>query len=211
MSSRNRWRALVALVMAFGLVAAACSSDDDGGGSSSTTEAQELTASDTGVTADTIKIGVGVADLDGLRASGISLPAALTTANLATRMTSYFDQWNDAGGINGRMVEPVVLTWDPTKPATQDQFCADATVDNELFAVTVSSGLNNKTVDCLLDAGMLTYFGDFAAQASHDSQLLVTVAPPVEIAARSGAQAAIDAGTLPAGATVGVLTGNGPT
>ena len=65
MSSRYRWRALVALVMALGLIAAACSSDDDGGGDSSgTTEAQELTASDTGVTADTIKIGVGVADLD---------------------------------------------------------------------------------------------------------------------------------------------------
>ncbi len=210
MSSRNRWRVLAALVMAFGLVAAACSSDDGGGDSSATTEAQELTASDTGVTADTIKIGVGVADLDGLRAAGISLPAALTTANLATRMTSYFDQWNAAGGINGRMVEPVVLTWDPTKPATQDQFCADATVDNELFAVTVSSGLNNKTVDCLLDAGMLTYFGEFAAQASHDTELLITIPPPVETGASAGANAAIEAGIVSTGDVIGILAGNGP-
>ena len=211
MSSRYRWRALVALVMALGLIAAACSSDDDGGGdSSATTEAQELTASDTGVTADSIKIGVGVADLDGLRAAGISLPAALTTANLSTRMTSYFDAWNAAGGINGRMVEPVVLTWDPTDPASQDQFCADATVDNELFAVTVSSGLNNKTVDCLLDAGMLTYFGEFAAQASHDTELLITIPPPVETGASAGANAAVESGIVAEGDIVGILAGNGP-
>ncbi len=210
MGVRRRRGVVVAVATVLVLLAGACSSDDGGGDSASTTEAQERTASDVGVTADTIKIGLGVSDLDGLRAGGISLPAALTTRNMSIRVTSYIDQWNAAGGINGRMIEPVVLTWDPTKPDTQDQFCAEATVDNELFAVIVPIGLNNKTVDCLLDAGMLTYFGDFAAQASHDSQLLVTVAPPVEIAARAGAQAAIDAGALPAGATVGVLTGNGP-
>jgi hypothetical protein len=195
--------------MALGLIAAACSSDDEGS-SSDTTEAQELTASDIGVTAETIKIGVGVADLDGLRASGISLPAALTTANLSKRVTSYFDDWNAANGINGRMIEPVVLTWDPTKPATQDQFCAEATVDNELFAVTVSSGLNNKTVDCLLDAGMLTYFGEFAAQASHDTGLLITIPPPVETAASAGANAAVESGIVTEGDVVGILAGNGP-
>jgi len=196
--------------MACGLIAAACSSGDGGGGSSATTQAAERTASETGVTADTIKIGVGVADLDGLRAAGISLPAALTTANLSTRMTSYFDKWNAAGGINGRMVEPVVLTWDPTKPATQDQFCADATVDNELFAVTISSGLNNKTIDCLLDAGMLTYFGEFAAQASHDTKLLITIPPPVEIGAGAGAEAAVESKIVKTGDVVGILAGNGP-
>lgn len=208
----HRRRGLIALLMVFGLIAAACGgSDSDGGGDSATTQAdEERTASDTGVTADTIKIGVGVSDLDGLRAAGISLPAALTTKNLSTRITSYFDDWNLAGGINGRMVEPVVLTWDPTKPATQEQFCAQATVDNELFAVTVSSGLNNKTVDCLLDAGMLTYFGEFAAQASHDTELLITIPPPVETAASAGATAAIDAGIVEQGDVVGILAGNGP-
>jgi hypothetical protein len=209
MSITHRRRGLLALLMVFGLIAAACGgSDSGGGGDTATTQANE--ASDTGVTATTIKIGVGVADLDGLRAAGISLPAALTTKNLSTRITSYFDDWNAAGGINGRMIEPVVLTWDPTKPDTQDAFCAQATVDNELFAVFVSSGLNNKTVDCLLNADMLTYFGEFAAQASHDTDLLVTVAPPVEIGAESGAAAVVAAGTIPKTETIGVLAGNGP-
>jgi hypothetical protein len=204
--SRRRG-ALVALLVAVGLLAAACSSSGDGGESS---EPAEPTATDVGVTADTISIGVGVADLDGLRAAGLSLPPALTTENLSSRVTSYFDEWNAAGGINGRTVAPVVLTWDPTKPATQDQFCAQATVDNELFAVIVPTGLNNKTVDCLLNAGMLTYFGEFAAQASHDTNLLITLAPPVEVGAEAGARAVVEAKSVPEGATVGILAGNGP-
>jgi ABC-type branched-subunit amino acid transport system substrate-binding protein len=209
MAISDRRRGLLALVALIGLLAAACSSD--GEGTAITTDADVArTASDTGVTADTIRIGVAVSDLDGLRAGGISLPAALTTTNLSMRVTSYFDEWNAAGGINGRMVEPVVVTWDPTKPATQDQMCAQATVDNELFAVINATGLNNKTVDCLLAAGMLVYFGDFAAQASHDSRLLLTIAPPVEIGAEAGTTAAIEAGDLPRGATIGVLAGNGP-
>jgi len=201
---------VAALLMTLGLVAAACSSGDGGGDESATTQASERTASEIGVTVDTIKIGVGVADLDGLRAAGISLPAGLTTANLSNRMISYFNEWNAAGGINGRMVEPVVLTWDPTKPPSQDQFCADATVDAELYAMVVTSGLNSRTVDCLLRAGMLFYFGDFATQAAHDTRQLVTIAPPVEIGARAGARAAVDGGTIPSGATVGVLAGNQP-
>ncbi len=210
MGVRRRLGVAVMVGTALVLVAGACSSSDGDGDSSVTTVVEERTASAPGVTADTIRIGLGVSDLDGLRAAGISLPAALTTRNMSSRVTSYIDEWNAAGGIDGRMIEPVVLTWDPTKPATQDQFCAEATVDNEVFAVIVPIGLNNKTVDCLLDAGMLTYFGDFAAQDSHDSQLLVTVAPPVEIAARAGTDAVVESGAIPAGETVGVLTGNGP-
>ena len=215
MTRRFRFRGLMALLAVMALLLAACGSDDDSAGETdneteTTDGSEERTDSDIGVTADTIRIGVGVSDLDGLRASGISLPEALTTDNLSTRITSYFDQWNEAGGINGRMVEPVVLTWDPTKPDTQDQFCAEATIDNELFAVVVASGLNARTVQCLLDAGMLTFFGEFAPQSAHDSGLLVTVAPPAEVGARAGAEAAIESGDVPDGAVVGILSGNGP-
>ncbi len=200
----------MALIAVMALALASCSSGSSEGGSDGGGSDEERTASDTGITADTIKIGVGVSDLDGLRAAGLSLPAALTTDNLSTRVTSYIDDWNAAGGINGRMIEPVVLTWDPVKPDTQDQFCAEATVDNELFAVIVSTGLNARTVQCLLDAGMLTLFGEFVGQAAHDSGLLLTIAPPVEIGAQAGSQAAIDSGEVAEGSVVGILAGNGP-
>lgn len=211
--TRRPWRTLTAVGVALVLLLAACSSDDDSGddnGDGGGSETEERTASDTGVTADTIQIGVGVADLDGLRAGGISLPDALTTDNLSSRVTSYFDDWNAAGGINDRMIEPVVLTWDPVDPASQDQFCADATIDNELFAMIVPTGLNARTVQCLLDAGMLTFFGEFAGQEAHDSELLITIAPPVEVGARAGSEAALESGEVADGAKVGILAGNGP-
>ena len=42
---------------------------------------------DTGITADTIKIGVAVSDLEAIRAMGISIPETLTTDHL-------FNRWN---------------------------------------------------------------------------------------------------------------------
>jgi hypothetical protein len=112
MARSRTWTAAIAVVCAFTLTAglAACSSSDgdsSGGGGNTT-----------GVTDTSIKIGVAVSDLDGLRAAGMALAPALTTQNLSKRLTSYFDEWNAAGGINGRQVEGVVMTWDPVKPAT---------------------------------------------------------------------------------------------
>ena len=98
-----------AMLLTVGIAACSSSSESGSSGGGGTT---------TGVTDTTIKIGVGVSDLDGLRAAGMALAPALTTQNLSKRVTSYFDAWNSAGGINGRTVEAVVLTWDPVKPAT---------------------------------------------------------------------------------------------
>jgi hypothetical protein len=202
------WKAVAAVLCVFTLTAtaAACSS----GKSTSSGTTQPNSASDIGVTADTIKIGVGVADLDGLRAQGISLAAALTTQNLSKRVTSYFEDWNAAGGINGRTVEPVVLTWDPVKPATQDKFCADATINNEIFAIIVASGLNQKTTQCVVDGGVPMFFGDIGTDAAFATGNLVTISPSVEKMASAGTQATVDAGTIPKGANVGILAGNGP-
>ena len=96
MARSRTWTAAIAVVCAFTLTAglAACSSSDgdsSGGGGNTT-----------GVTDTSIRIGVAVSDLDGLRAAGMALAPALTTQNLSKRLTSYFDEWNAAGGINGR-------------------------------------------------------------------------------------------------------------
>ena len=197
---------LVAVLCAFGLTiaAAACSSD------SKSSDSGPNTASDVGVSADTIKIGVGVADLDGLRASGLQLAPVLTNKTLSKRVTSYFDEWNAAGGINGRKVEPVVLVWDPIKPTTQEKFCADATINNQLFAIIVASGLNAKTVKCVVDGGVPFYFGDVAADSAADTGLLLTVSPSSEKMAAAGAQAMVENKTVPAGQTIGILTSDYP-
>jgi ABC-type branched-subunit amino acid transport system substrate-binding protein len=202
MKGSRKWRSLVAVACVLSLTAglAACSSDD------SSTPAGNTT----GVTDTTIKIGVAVSDLDGLRAAGIALAPALTTGNLSKRVTSYFDDWNAAGGINGRMVEPVVLTWDPIKPATAQKVCDDATINNELFAFINASGMGAKYIECIAAAGIPTFFGDVAPQSAHDTGWLTSISPSAEVNATAGVNAAVASGQIAKGAAVGILAGNGP-
>src|SRR5690606_21175233 len=113
---RRSWSWLLALLAVFSLVAAACGDDDDGGGATppDDTEAPdgdnggggENTASDTGVTEDTIKVAVVGADLGGLVRAGVirGVPEDAAEIN-ALRITGYLDKWNEEGGINGRMFE----------------------------------------------------------------------------------------------------------
>ena len=176
-------------------------------GCSNTNEATNP-ASDIGVSETAIRIGVGVSDLDGLRAAGIALAPTLTTGNLSKRVTAQFEKWNQAGGINGRQIEPVILTWDPTKPATQDRFCADATIDNQLFAVIAVNGLNSKTVQCVVDAGVPLFFGEVPTDASLATGLLISIAPSTESIARIGTEAALASGSIAPDAVIGILAGN---
>ena len=203
MARARGWKALAAITCALMLTAtaAACSSSDSGGSSGGNT---------TGVTDTSIKVGVAVSDLDGLRASGFQLAAALTTQNLSKRITSYFDEWNAAGGISGRKVEPVILTWDPVKPATQQKVCDDATINNELFAFINASGMGGKYIQCIAEAGIPVLYGEVAPQSAHDTGWLTSISPSAEVNATAGVKAAIESGQIPKGANVGVMSGNGP-
>jgi len=200
-------RAFAALVCALALTAtaAACSSSSDssGGGSGSNGDT-------TGINGSVVRVGIAVSDLDGLRASGIQLAAALTTNNLAKRLSSYLDDWNKAGGINGYTFEPVTMVWDPVKPATAEKVCDDATVNDQVFAFINASGMGAKYVECIAAAGVPTFFGDVAPQSAHDTGWFTSISPSAELNASSGVKAAIAAGQIPKGAKVGVLVGNGP-
>ena len=101
---------LLALLMAFGLVAAACGGSDtdssDGGGDDTSTDDGEASgdpaevATDYGVTDDTIRIGIN-GDLSG--------PFAALVSEIVESQAAYWEMVNDNGGIGGRMVEPVIL------------------------------------------------------------------------------------------------------
>jgi len=202
MARSRTWTAAIAVVCAFTLLAAACSSgdsDSSGGGGDTT-----------GVTDTAIRIAVAVSDLDGLRAAGIALAPALTTTNLSKRVTSYFDEWNAAGGINGRKIEAVVMTWDPVKPATAQKVCDDATINTPVFAFMNTNGMGAKYIECIAKAGVPVLFGDNAPQSAHDTGWLTSISPSAETNASAGVAAAIKAGQIAKGAAVGILSGNGP-
>jgi len=202
MARSRTWTAAIAVVCAFTLLAAACSSgdsDSSGGGGDTT-----------GVTDTAIRIAVAVSDLDGLRAAGIALAPALTTTNLSKRVTSYFDEWNAAGGINGRKIEAVVMTWDPVKPATAQKVCDDATINTPVFAFMNTNGMGAKYIECIAKAGVPVLFGDNAPQSAHDTGWLTSISPSAETNASAGVAAAVKAGQIAKGAAVGILSGNGP-
>ena len=205
------WRAATALICALALSVAAigCSSSSSDSGSSNNSNSGS-NGDTTGISGTTIKMGVSVSDLDGLRASGFALAPALTTQNLSKRLTSYFDDWNAAGGINGYKIEPVVFTWDPVKPATAQKVCDDVTINTPVFAFFNASGMGSKYVECIAAAGVPTFYGEVAPQSAHDTGWLTTIPPSAEVSTSAGVNAAITSGQIAKGAKVGILTGNGP-
>lgn len=93
-------KALAALAVV-ALVAAACGDDDDSSSADETGSgaAAAATESDPGVTDTEIRIGVSTT------LSGV---AGFTGKQQVGAINAYFGQINDAGGINGRTVKPIV-------------------------------------------------------------------------------------------------------
>jgi len=224
---RSKSRLALAFLAGASLVVASCGGDDG----SATTEApsteapsseapgteapatdapEALTASDVGVTETTITIGIAVSDLEAVRAKGISIPDTLTTDHLFDRWQVFFNDINDAGGINGRTVELTRLVWDPLDQTTFDGLCTAATIDNELFLVMNGTGLSGIARQCLIDAGVPVMYGDVMSQAELDTGLAVTLSAPAEAIAIAGAKNWIASGEAEPGATVGILSDNGP-
>jgi len=227
---KKRSRIALALTASAALVLAACGGDDEGSEAEvpateaptseapdateapAVTEApaEELTASDVGITETTISIGVAVADLEAVRAAGISIPETLTTEHLFDRWQVFADKWNADGGINGRTIELVQLVWDPLNQASFDTLCAEATVDNELFMILNGTGLSSVARQCILEAGIPIFYGDTVAPAELESGLMMTVSLPSDAAARAGVASWLSSTTAEAGATIGVLANNTP-
>ena len=144
---------------------------------------------------------------------GIDLGDILTTDNLQIRFTSYFDDWNAAGGINGRTIDYIPIVYDPIDPSTKDAACAEATLDHEVFMVVNSSGYSNADVDCFtIDNDTFFFYGLSAGLEQFEAagKNLVAMSAPTEVAAASAAEVAIAEGLVPEGGTVGVLAGNAP-
>lgn len=223
--SRLAWAALASVSM----ILAACGGDDGSSSDAPATEApaetdapsetdaptteapaEEREASDVGVTADTIKIAAAVADLEAVRALGISIPDTLTTEHLFDRYKVFVDDINDAGGINGRQLEIIPITWNPVDQSSFDVLCAEATIDNEIFALVNGTGLSSIARKCLLDAGVVILYGDVMSTDELATNLAISLAPPSDVVAAAAVTAWIESSGAAAGSTVGVLSNNSP-
>ena len=174
---------------------------------------EERIASDIGVTEDTITIAVLIPDLKGLRDIGFPLPDGLTNESLSGRIGTYLDDWNAAGGINGRTFEMIEITWNPLDTTTMENACIEATLDNEVFLVINASGFNPAFVPCLTEDNDTTVIlGDKAPQYLLDAapDRLFGFFPPGEIAAVQAGRLFLTETDTPAGSKIGILEPNNP-
>ena len=162
----------------------------------------ELPASFRGVTADTIRVGVSMPDFDALAALGV--PNYHGSYEIA--MQAHFDRVNADGGIFGRQVEPVYVTFDFTRPTSMEEACIKLTEDDQVFIVL--NGMLSDENLCLTDLHdtmVMTprFLTEELRQRSGDTLWL-------NLAAADDASAAIMAATLAQGGyldgkTIGVV------
>ncbi|MFA9566288.1 MAG: hypothetical protein ACERLM_16560, partial [Acidimicrobiales bacterium] len=127
------------------------SADSAETGDTGDTGDEEPTASDVGVTADTLTIGYISADSSALP----DLPIILDVDEPEYGVAALVDDINERGGINGRQIQLESFFWDPLDiPASLDAICLEAGQDNELFAVMTNTFFGD-AVPCLAgDAGV---------------------------------------------------------
>jgi len=162
---------LIAAVLAL----AACGSGTGSGKSASTTtpgsgsKPASVPGVGTGVTADTIKLGVSLIDFD-------CIPKAFVDSIYADQPAAYdvyIDDINENGGIKGRKIEPVYKFICPLQPAGAVDACTSLTDDSKVFAVVGS--MYDPTGDAQL---CVTKQHDTVLITDSLSQEMIDKAPP---------------------------------
>ncbi|MXW77004.1 MAG: hypothetical protein F4Z58_13385 [Acidimicrobiaceae bacterium] len=94
-------------------------------------EPMVLTSSWTGVTPETIKVGVAGIDFTRLQEFGVDIEGIVAEI----WAPAWVDAFNRRGGAHGRMVEVVVRNFLPVGNIESDAVCAELTEDEEVFVV----------------------------------------------------------------------------
>lgn len=110
--------------------------------------ASGLTASDRGVTPTSITIAFLLSDLAGVSKAGFGVPG-FDIKSQEQYINVFVNDVNAHGGILGRKLTPVFVTYDPTNQQTSQTACLQATQDHEIFAAVDSGGgLNEEGMLC---------------------------------------------------------------
>lgn len=133
----RKTRRLVLQVLLAALLLSACSSEESGGATSSSAdrdaaaEGDDRTASDEGVTPDTITVAYLSPDIEALVEAGVVDDIAPPQEAIDALVADV----NEDGGINGRTLEVRTVTFDVTKnPAGLISACAEVGQDAPNFA-----------------------------------------------------------------------------
>ena len=166
-----------------------------------------LRATDVGVTASTIKLGVVLLDLSTARSVGLA-PENYTVEDQRRAYDVFVGRVNDAGGINGRKVQTVYAVADPFDNATAEAACLRLTRDEKSFAVLSVAGFRGTASLCITRDNRTP----LVAQGHHPTEyfrasagLLITDQASSERTARSFIDTLDRLGSLK-GKTIGLVT-----
>jgi hypothetical protein len=105
-----------------------------------------LTASDRGVTATTVKVGVIIPDVGSLGDFGFGFA---TTPDPEGKVRAVFDRINETGGLNGRKAVPVMRRVDVVDQNAMRRACLAFANDDKVFAVLSIGGFYGPAVRCV--------------------------------------------------------------
>ena len=164
-----------------------------------------LTATDRGVTSKTVKVGFTALDTGGLGRVGVGI--GVTVEQQRAAWIGYSKEINARGGLNGRMIEPVVVSYDPLDENTQRDACLKLTQDEKVFAVV--GGFNRPSaVSCVVRENETPLFSGYPSTGDEIFQTsggrFVTMYPRASRMMALSVTALDNAGKLK-GRTIGIL------
>ena len=161
-------------------------------------DCSQAEASDVGVTADTITVGLISVDLEPLFGTGFVNEN--TVDNFYTRSMSLLHAINENGGINCRQIILVQETYDPSRSAeTQAPACERLAQDQEVFvAIAAFPDSAGGGIGCMIRNGLpfVTSGPVSSATIEEAGGAVVGVRPSVEVMADTAAQTYLDLGLL---------------
>lgn len=170
-----------------------------------------LTASDVGVTATAIKLGVVLLDLGPVEPLGLGLQN-FEPETQQKMFQAYIDDLNARGGVSGRVVEPVYVINDPLASSNAGNAraqCLKLTQDLKVFAVT---GYVTDAGACIVGerrTPLVNYVGDLAEVYTQSAHYFIDPAPSFERLGAQWASALHDLGHLK-GKKIGIVGGEAP-
>jgi ABC-type branched-subunit amino acid transport system substrate-binding protein len=174
-------------------------------GSGTAPDGAKLTATDRGVTAKTVKVGFTALDTGGLGKVGVGI--GVTVEQQRAAWIAYAKEINARGGLNGRAIQPVVVSYDPLDENTQRSACLQLTQDEKVFAVV--GGFNRPSaVSCVVRENQTPLFSGYPATSDEIFQQagsrFVTMYPRASRMMATTVAALDNAGKLK-GRTIGIL------
>jgi hypothetical protein len=163
-----------------------------------------------GVTKNDITFAILIADIDGLKARGISTSSRSSNARFIGRWQAYFDAF---GPINGRKITVKAIPWDPIDATTLSKACTAATIDTKPFLVLNTSGFQSSQVPCITveNKTPLVMSGQIDSKLLKGSgKNLVALIPPGDQLAGAVARALDEGGVVKKSQKIGILSNNEP-